>query len=471
MARSSASQTDPFDWEPRSEAVPPAATPRVYQVVELTRAIKARLEDIGRVAVEGEVTRITTAASGHVYFDLKDIDAKIACTIWKSAVATAARFPIKEGQKVVAHGKLDVYAPRGTYSLNVQRLEPAGLGALLLQLEERRQKLKELGWFERHRPLPPLPRVIGVATSRDGAAFQDFLRTRSLRWPLYPVRLAHTSVQGASAAGEIASAIARLDASGVDVIVVCRGGGSLEDLWAFNEMPVLEAVRQARVPVVSGVGHETDTTLCDLVADVRAHTPTDAAQTVIPDRAALVESLDRAGNELSRAIDGVFEVRERRLERAGSSPALRDPRWILSNRAERVEGLSRALAGAIASRIARSGTRVEQTAARLARQSPQLALARAQRRLDALVPRLAGAIARPLDARVRRLELCERSLSATSPLSVLSRGYSITRRLGGAPLTDASTLKPGDALETRLASGRVVSRVESTLPSEGEAGE
>ena len=461
-----AANSDPFDWEPREDA-PPPPTPHLFSVAELTRAIKTQLEDLGRVAVEGEVTRITKAASGHTYFDLKDIDAKIACTVWRGAAGILARVPFKEGARVVAHGKLDVYAPRGTYSLNVTKLEVAGLGALLQKLEEQKQKLKEQGWFDRHRPLPSLPRVIGVVTSRDGAAFQDFLRTRSLRWPLYPVRLAHTSVQGASAAREIASAIARLDASGVDVIVVCRGGGSLEDLWAFNELPVLEAVRACSVPVVSGVGHETDTTLCDLVADVRAHTPTDAAQTVIPERAVFLDRLERAGADLARAIDAVLLVRTHRLERAAASAFLRDPRTLLARRDEHVVALGRTLRGLVVSRTARAQSRLAQGSARLARQSPALVLTRASARLDALAARLARAGAQPLESRTHRLELAERGLAAVSPLAVLARGYSITTRAaGGPPLVDASGVASGEELTTRLAHGALVSKVEAVSRSE-----
>jgi exodeoxyribonuclease VII large subunit len=410
-------------------------------VSELTRLIRLRLEDMGRVAVEGEVTRIVHAASGHVYFDLKDIDAKLACTIWRSQVQSAVRFKLEEGAKVIAHGKLDVYAPRGTYSLNVSKLEPAGLGALLVQLEELKAKLKAQGWFDRRRAIPPLPRVIGVATSRDGAAFQDFLRTRSLRWPLYPIRLAHTLVQGPNAAREIAAAIARLDASGVDVIVVCRGGGSLEDLWAFNEMPVLEAIRNTRVPVVSGIGHETDVTVCDLVADRRAHTPTDAAQTVIPDRAQLLDVLVRAENELLRAVDGVVEERSMRLDRAGRSVCLRDP----------------------ASMLERPRARMEQAATRLARQTPGLVLARALARVETSAPRLKNAVTARIETRTRRIDLADRALSAISPLAVLARGYSITRRTaGGPPLVDATAVGAGESIETLLSSGSLISTVTDT---------
>jgi len=294
---------DPFA-PPPSKSLEPAAPdgPHLYTVRELTLDIKSRVEGLGRIGVEGEVSRITRAASGHLYFTLKDADAVLSCSIWRSRIARALPFELEEGMHVVAHGTLDVYAPRGTYSLQIDRLEPRGLGALLVRLEALKVELKERGWFGRERPVPAWPRPIGIVTSRDSAAFQDFLRTRSLRWPGYPVRLAHTRVQGPGAAEEIADAIARLDATGVDVIVLARGGGSLEDLWSFNELAVAEAIWNASVPVVTGVGHETDVTLADHVADLRAHTPTDAAQQVIPDRTELEDQLERLGGYLAQGV-------------------------------------------------------------------------------------------------------------------------------------------------------------------------
>ncbi|HVS10297.1 MAG TPA: exodeoxyribonuclease VII large subunit [Planctomycetota bacterium] len=437
-----------------------ATLPRVLSVSELTRRIAGLVGGLGRVSVEGEVSRITRAASGHVYFDLIDLDAKLACVVWRSSVASAVRFELREGAKVVAHGKLDVWAPRGSYSLIVQRLEPAGLGAQLARLEELKLELRALGWFDRKRALPSMPRTIGVVTSRDGAAFQDFLRTRSVRWPGYPVRLAHSPVQGAGAAREIAAAIARLGASGVDVIVVCRGGGSLEDLWCFNERAVAEAIWRSSVPVVSGVGHETDVTLCDLVADRRAHTPTDAAQTVIPDRTALLEALGRAHNHLLQAMDTALGRRAERLERAGRSRVLCDARWILADRGRVLERLARAVALAGHRRLDAAGARAIDLHRRIQLASPR-------RSIEARAAALERAALRALPGALRRLERCEQRhalsasrLEALSPLKILARGWSITTRAGeGEALREASRVRPGDEIETTLSRGRIVSRV------------
>ncbi|HUR28400.1 MAG TPA: exodeoxyribonuclease VII large subunit [Planctomycetota bacterium] len=454
--------------EPRTDpAAAPESLPRVLSVRELTRRIEALVAGLGRVSVEGEVTRIMRAASGHVYFDLKDLDAKIACTIWKSQLAQAVRFDLKEGQQVVAHGKLDVYAPRGAYSLCVQRLEPAGIGALLVELEKRKLELKARGWFDRKRAFPALPRRIGVATSRDGAAFQDFLRTRTLRWSGYPLLLAHTPVQGQGASMEIARAIRRLDAAGVDVIVVCRGGGSLEDLWAFNELPVVEAIWNSRTPVVSGVGHEVDVTLADLVADVRAHTPTDAAQVVIPDREALAATLERARTHLARAIDLAASSRSERLERAANARVLRDPRTLVGVRRERLARLASRLETSVGRRVERARARLSQLERTLERNGPRAALEARRRRLDAAALRLRSRFAALLERAATRQSLLAARLESLSPTAVLARGYSITAHADGRVVRSARELADGETLLTELADGRVRSRVlGAPLPDE-----
>jgi len=429
-------------------------------VVSLTRAIEGRLKDLGRLAVEGELVGVKRAGSGHVYFSLKDENAVVNCAIWRSRVASAARFELQDGMRVVCHGRLDVYAPRGSYSLIIERVEQRGIGALLARLEELKGELRERGWFDRSRPLPQLPRTVGLVTSLQSDAFQDFLRTRSLRWPLYPVRVVHSRVQGKGAAEEVADAIARLDASGVDVICVVRGGGSLEDLWCFNELPVAQAIHASSVPVVTGVGHETDVTLADLVADHRAHTPTDAAQTVIPDRAAMLAQLERAAGYLAEAADRALLRREERLTRLISARTLRGAGWILDERARSIQNLGRRLTLAGDRRAERAGAQLDRAAGRIARQSPALKLAGVEGRLAALAPRLVRGGAAPLEARGERLALALRTLESVSPFAVLARGYSITRRAeGGEPLTRAADLAPGTAIETVLAEGSVLSEV------------
>jgi len=439
----------------------------VLSVGQFTRRIHDVLGAIGRVAVEGEISRLMRAASGHLYFDLKDIDARVGCIVWRSRVDGVCREELREGLQVVVHGRLDVYPPRGTYSLVVDRIEPSGVGALLARLEELKRELDQRGWFERCRPLPPLPRIVGVVTSRDGAALQDFLRTRSLRWRSYPVRLAHTPVQGREAAPRIADAIRRLDASGVDVIVVCRGGGSLEDLWAFNELVVAEAVHAASVPVVSGVGHETDVTLCDFTADHRAHTPTDAAQVAIPARAELEAHLERAGDHLGRALDRHLGARVERFERLRSARVLRRPDWILGNRRERLAQAAARMESASRVLVERGRARYSELGRRIERAHPAVLLERAAARRNELAGRLGLALAGVLETRSRRLDVAATVLEAISPLTVLERGYSITQRRG-----ELRPLQPGDELVTRLWRGGAVSRVERVVAAEApERGE
>ncbi len=448
-----------------------SALPRVWSVTEISRELERRLKGLGRVSIEGEVSQMKLAGSGHLYFGLKDLDAYLSCAIWKSRVPTALRFRLEEGMRVVCHGELDVYKPRGSYSLIVERVEARGTGDLLARFEALKQELKTRGWFDRKRALPPFPSTIGLVTSRDGAALHDFLRTRSLRWPGYPVRIAHSSVQGASAALEIADAIRRLDQSGVDLIVLIRGGGSIEDLWCFNELAVAEAIFATRAPVVSGVGHETDFTLADFVADRRAHTPTDAAQTVIPDRGAILVALERAQAYLAAAIDGALDARGEKLAAVGRSPVLRSPEWIFVQRARELDRLGERAHFLLQGRLERAHARLESAAARASSASPREAFLARVKAAAMLGLRLAGSVERAQEKARSRLELASARLEAIQPLAVLSRGYSITRRRGdGKILTSSSTVLPGEAIETLLASGALHSRVDRVLPPDEERG-
>lgn len=437
---------------------------------EVTDEILERMRALGRVAVEGEISGLRIPGSGHAYFDLKDAGAVLPCVIWRSQLARASKFRVEEGMRVVCHGDLDIYKPRGKYSLIVNRVERRGIGEMLARLEELKEELKARGWFARSRPLPTLPRRIGLVTSRDGAAFQDFLRTRSLRWPLFPLRLVHCTVQGEGCAGEIARAIARLDASGVDVIVVARGGGSLEDLWGFNELPVAEAIWRASVPVVSGVGHETDVTLADLVADHRAHTPTDAAQLVVPDEAAYTTELERIQGYLEGAIDRQLERRGERLERLSTASVLRYPQRLLGDRGRRVTDLGRRLRSAGERKLERCQRAISEAETALARQSPAVRLERLAARVVTAGARLSEALGEPLRSSSARLDALERTLEATSPLRVLSRGYSIMRRSDGAAVRRAADVSQGDVVQTWLGDGVVVSQVRGTEPDPPVAG-
>ncbi|MFT4710511.1 MAG: exodeoxyribonuclease VII large subunit [Bacteroidia bacterium] len=452
---------------PKKEQPAKAST---LSVTEATARIKTALTGVGGMAVEGEMTRATKAASGHIYFTLKDAGASISCILWKGKVETATKgLRPKEGDKVIVRGKLDVYAPRGGYSLIVDSIEPVGIGQELLKLEKLKAELREKGWFDRRREIPAMPNCIGVVTSRDAAALRDFLRTRTLRWAGYPVRLCHTPVQGPAAAKQIAKAIDTLSNSGVDVVVVTRGGGSLEDLWCFNERVVAEAIWRSPVPVVVGVGHESDTTLADFVGDHRAHTPTDAAQIVFPDRAALTERIERVAGYLDRAVEDHLERRTRRLDACATSRVLANPSWILGDRERSLGALLRRSNLATKGYLERASSGVASLEGRIDRASPVARLSVDSERVNVLGKRLLRQANLLPEQAERRMQFLARSLDAVSPLRVLGRGYSITTSKGGKAVRQAAQVAVGDTIETRVAAGQLVSKVTKVVPAaEGE---
>jgi exodeoxyribonuclease VII large subunit len=456
-----------FDQMLSGETPPKAKKQGPLSVTEATTRIKDVLGGVGTLAVEGELTRATVAASGHIYFTLKDSGASISCILWKGKVASATKgMQPKEGDKIIVRGKLDVYAPRGAYSLVVESIEPVGIGQQLLQLERLKTELREKGWFDRKREIPAMPSCVGVVTSRDAAALRDFLRTRSLRWPGYPVRICHTPVQGPTAAKSIAKAIDIMANSGVDVVVVTRGGGSLEDLWSFNEREVAEAIWRSPVPVVVGVGHESDTTLADFVGDLRAHTPTDAAQAVFPDRVALTERMERVAGYLDRAMEDHLDRRVQRFGACAQSRVLGDPRWILGDRERLLQSLLRRTNLAGKGAVGEASARVAALEKRIERVSPRARLGiggERMRSLGARLLRVADTLVKPAD---RRMELAARELDAVSPLRVLGRGYSTTSSIGvggKSLIRSAAEVEVGGLLETRFGSGSVRSTVTEVL--------
>ncbi|MFH1466590.1 MAG: exodeoxyribonuclease VII large subunit [Pseudomonadota bacterium] len=387
--------------------------PRALTVSQLTRALADLVEDsFGYVRVEGEIGRFTRAASGHWYLSLKDEGAVLSVNVFRGVNARLGWVP-REGERVVVTGELSIYPPRGTYSLNARNLERAGAGDLAARLEALKRKLAAEGLFaqERKRPLPPLPRAVGVATSGTGAAVQDILRVIEERWPGMTVYVAPCKVQGEGAAEDIARALRLLQAHGeAEVIIVGRGGGSAEDLWAFNEEVLVRAVAGCAVPVISAVGHETDVCLSDLAADVRAATPTHGAELAVPERAVLEEIVAGLQALLVAAAGRQVRARRERLR----ALRLRDPR-------RRV------------------------TEGRL--------------RCDELDRRLHLAVHRRLERHRARLALQAGRLQALSPVAVLERGYAIALK-GGRAVRRATELNPGDRIELRLGLGRAGARVE-----------
>lgn len=396
---------------------PPAAERRVFTVSELLHRAKQSLElEFARVWVEGEISNFKLIASGHAYPTLKDDQSVLSLAIFRPVLA-ALPFELGNGMKVLVGGTLSIYEPQGRFQLIVEHVEPRGAGALALAFEQLKQKLAREGLFDpaAKKPLPFLPGVIGVVTSPAGAAIRDILNVVSRRFAavhllLYPVR-----VQGEGAAGEIAEAIRWFNAeAAADVLIVGRGGGSLEELWAFNEEVVARAIGASRIPVVSAVGHEVDWTISDFVADLRAPTPSAAAELVIPRQEDLAHSVSTLGGRLVRSVrERVADLRER----------------------------------------------LGQILASYAFRRPQERLLEAMERLDELAGEIERALALRLDAARATLEAGSGKLEALSPLAILARGYSVTFSSAGRALKDADEVRKGDRLRTRLFRGDVTSEV------------
>jgi exodeoxyribonuclease VII large subunit len=436
-----------------------------FSVTELTtlvgHALAARpeLED---VLVEGEISNLTRPSSGHIYLTLKDRSSALSCVCFRT---NALRIPFapENGMTVVAHGQVSVYSQQGRYQLVVDRLEPSGVGALALAVEQRKRALAAEGLFDqRHkRPLPLLPARVAVVTSRTGAALHDVVTVLGRRAPCVDVVFSSATMQGDGAADTIVAALRRAGrARGVGVVLLVRGGGSLEDLMAFNDEAVARAIRACPVPVVSGVGHETDITYADLAADHRAATPSAAAETVAPScgqlRGELAARERRLRDSLRREVTHKRERAQRRVSRLDSlSPALRVARLRQDLRARDVR-----LRGALVAGVSRRKVELERARGALAVHSPLRALPMHRERLAARSARLDAQARTAVLSRRRHLEGAGGRLEALSPLRVIERGYSITvDAASGRVVTTAAAVAPGAVLRTRLARGTVLSEV------------
>jgi len=464
MAKVSKSQ-----WNFSGDLFPEAVRSAPESVTELTQRLKCQLEGAfaGR-RVAGEVSNLRTQASGHAYFVLKDAGAQLNCVLFRGQ-GGPGRLALRDGAQVIVGGDITVYEPRGAYQLRVDSIEAQGVGALQAAFERLKAKLAAEGLFDpaRKRPLPRFPARIGLVTSPTGAAIQDVLHVMSRRFRpeiiLDPVR-----VQGVGAAAEIAAAIGRLNrfsamGSPLDLILVTRGGGSLEDLWCFNEEVVARAIAASELPVLSAVGHEIDVTIADFVADHRAATPSAAAEILTQDWVDSREVVRQAGRRIAmlarrrvdRSLDDVGAL-VRRWRR-------RHPRRRIEDRSQRLDEAAGALARA-ASRAVRSlaGT-LESRRLRLLARRPQATLRGLRQRVERLRAALSAAPTRALERRRRRLQAVLDGLRLLSPQNVLDRGYSLTFDADtGALVRSVDGLSPGAGLRTRLASGEVSSRVTGT---------
>jgi exodeoxyribonuclease VII large subunit len=418
-------------------------------------------ERIGVVWVEAEVTNLRMPGSGHIYFNLKDAHggASLPAVMWRST-AQKLRTKLAEGKKFLVRGKPGIFAEQGKFQMYVEFAEPAGLGAAALALEELKRKLAAEGLFaeERKRRLPRLPKRIAIVTSPTGAAVKDIVKTIERRFPT-PVLIVPTKVQGDLAAAEIAAAIRRAGrVKGIEVVIVGRGGGSSEDLSAFNEEPVVRAIATCPVPVISAVGHEIDVTLADLAADVRAATPTAAAELAVPERALLVRELEKLERRLGPATRRALGDLGVKLDRLKSR--LGDPTRQLHRDRQRMDEAMLRMAASVRKRIDGRRRLTAELERRLAIADPRARLEADRARLKELAGRLASAMRADTTRRRRAFENAAGRLDAMSPLKVLDRGYAIARTPEGEVITRADQAKAGDPLEVRVAKGTLDVRVE-----------
>jgi exodeoxyribonuclease VII large subunit len=435
---------------------------QVYSVSRLNREVRTLLERSLRVVwVEGELSNFSQPASGHWYFTLKDREAQLRCAMFRMKNVLVGFTP-RAGAQLLVRGRIGVYEARGEYQLIVEHLEEAGLGALKREFERLKAKLAAEGLFalERKRSLPRFPRRVGVITSSTGAALHDILKTLARRYPPAAVLVYPTAVQGAAAVPALIAALTTASARGeCDVLILARGGGSLEDLWAFNDERVARAIHACRLPVVSGVGHEIDFTIADFVADARAPTPSAAAELVVPDRLACLDAIARAAQRLAAGMRRELRVGHTRLQAAGRRLDLAHPGVRLQQRMQRLDDLMRRLAAAARAGLHHDGRRLAHTHARLLARSPRQLLTERRAFHQALGARLDRAVSEQLSRAGHRLALAQRALDTVSPLATLTRGFAIVTRADGALLTDAAAVTDGEPIEARLARGTLLARV------------
>lgn len=443
---------------PQNSPVPESAQPPVLTVSELNRMARRALESaLPLLWVEGEVSNFASAASGHWYFSLKDANAQVRCVMFRGRNQFADFVPAN-GDHVEVRALPSLYEARGEFQLGAEQIRRAGAGRLYQAFLKLKAKLEAEGLFDpaRKRPLPRFPRVLGIVTSPQAAALRDVLTALARRMPGLKVILYPTPVQGQVAAAQIAAAI-RLAGQRreCEVLLVCRGGGSLEDLWAFNDEAVARAIAASPLPVVSGIGHETDFTLADFAADLRAPTPTAAAELASPERRTLLLQLDRFDAQLRRQVTRLLQARMQRLDLLARR--LLHPAERLRRRRVQLDVLTRQLRGALVTRCAQEQARLHWLAGRLP--APISRLQREAQHLASLGGRLQRAAGEAIARRRLTLSRLQSNLAHLSPEGVLARGYSIVQTASGTIVQDAATLQRGDALHVRFRRGTAEAEV------------
>ncbi|WP_303289374.1 exodeoxyribonuclease VII large subunit [Marinobacter sp. SS5-14b] len=438
----------------------PDTRPRALSVSELNHQARHLLEtSFMQVWVEGEISGFSRPSSGHWYFSLKDQKCQIRCAMFRGA-NQHIRTPPREGDQIRIRGKVTLYENRGDFQIIVEHLEPAGLGPLQQAFEALKIKLQAEGLFDpaRKKLLPTTPRHIGVVTSPTGAAIHDILTVLARRCPAIPVTLYPTAVQGKAATSDIVNAIESAQRHGVaDVLIIGRGGGSLEDLWCFNEEAVARAIANCTIPTVSAVGHEVDVTIADFVADLRAPTPSAAAEKISPDQQDWLRRLNEQHSRLGQSARRLLQRLDKQLGHL--SARLRDPRRALQDKAQRMDELDMRLNKAMRQKLEQQTLKSSHLAQRLATQSPGKSLARTREQVTQLNERLQLAIRQHLKQQHEKLHFSAQTLNVVSPLATLGRGYAIVKDDQGSIIRDASQLSEGQPIQARLGHGSITAKV------------
>ena len=443
------------------------ALPLLLSVSDVTRLIRNSLEDqFQDVWIEGEISNLRAPSSGHLYFTLKDSQSQLRGVLFRSG-ALRLRFALQEGLAVIARGRISVYEPRGEYQLIVDSLEPKGVGAFQLAFEQLKERLSQEGLFDeaRKRRLPAFPGTVGVVTSLTGAAIRDIVAVLRRRCPIVNILIAPVPVQGDGAGASIARAIDALsEMPQVEVLIVGRGGGASEDLWAFNEEAVVRAIARSRVPVVSAVGHEIDVTLSDFAADHRAPTPSAAAEAVVPVLDEIVERLDELARRLSRIVNTMLQMQRHRFER--SLNVLHEIRFRIQTEAQRLDELRDGLTRIFTEQLTTLHREMVERRHLLLAQGPQSRIQRSLVLIPQLCKRLEQEARRGLIGRRQSVALQMAALDALSPLAILQRGFSIVQTISdGRVLRRASDVAVGASVQVRLAEGQLVCQVDKVMPS------
>jgi exodeoxyribonuclease VII large subunit len=447
---------------------------RIYSIAEVTTLVKVALEERlpGRLTVAGQIGDFRQVSSGHCYFTLKDADSVLPCVMWKSDFREV-KFRPETGMAVIATGHIDVYIPGGRYQFYADRLQPAGIGSLQLAFEQMKQRLAAEGLFDeaRKKPLPRYPMRIGIVTSPTGAAIEDIADSIYARWPCAKMFLYPVSVQGDTAAGEIAAAIRGLNRRNkrlrLEVLIVGRGGGSLDDLWVFNEEVVARAIAASKIPIISAVGHEIDTTIADFVADARASTPTKAGVIAVPDIADVMDGIDSIQRRIERQLKSRMELSRQQVHGLASCAVFKTPRWLAASAAQRIDELTLRVSRAVHGRLQGLRDRLRGRLDEIRRIEPHRLLGEKRLETNRLENAIRTAVTAVAGKKRLLLTAVENKVSALDPRAVLRRGYSITiGRDSGAVITSADQVQIGEPIVTELADRRRIdSRVEDIQPS------